>query len=307
MNQSLAEKSVVSRDQSVARTTLRDYIDVTKPKHQFVLFTTWVSMRLASPEVPLDLLFFTLFGTALAVASSHVFNQVLDRDFDALMSRTKDRPVASGRLSRKSALIYGTILGILSLVVTVLTTNPLTVLLVFLGWFIYVVLYTYWLKRRSPWCTLVGGTSGAMPSMIGWAAVTGSLAPIPVLLFVWMTIWQSPHFFALSLFREQDYRAANFPVVVVRYGKMSTLRRMMWQTPLLLVTSMLLYVFGVGYILFPATVLAAGAIYLYWIAKANIAGEEHAAAWGKRLFHFSYVYLLLTFATAAIDGVVRVI
>jgi len=301
----LAEGSVATRDRTTTRATFRDFIEVTKPKHQFVLFTCWVSMRLASPDIPIDLLLYTLIGTALAVASSHVFNQYLDRNFDAVMTRTRQRPIASGRLGRTPALIYGTVLGLLSLAVTAWGTNPLTVVLVALGWFIYVVLYTFWLKRRSPWCTLVGGTSGAMPTLIGWAAVTGSLAPIPILLFMWMTIWQSPHFFALSLFREDDYRRAKLPVVVVRYGKVETLKRMMWQTPLLVVTAILLYFAGVGGWLYLTTVLVAGATYLAWIAKANRAGEAEASAWGKRLFHYSYVYLLLTFATAAIDGVVR--
>lgn len=284
------------------RASFRDFVEVTKPKHQFVLFTCWVTMRLAAPEAPWDLVLLTLLGTGLAVASSHVFNQVFDRDFDAKMERTKDRPVASGRLDPKTALIYGTALGLLSLPIVAWKTNPLTVLLVIAGWFIYVVPYTYWLKRRSPWCTLVGGFSGAMPSLIGWASVTGELALPPILFFLFMTIWQSPHFFALSLFRADDYRQAGFPVVVVRRGVVTTLRRMLLHTPLLVGCTLFIYASGAGGPLFLGVALISGAVYLAGVVAANLAGERGALRWGKRLFHYSYAYMLLIFATAAVGG-----
>ena len=165
------ESVVTSNTQSSARATFGDFLEVTKPKHQFVLFTAWVTMKLV-PQVPMSLAFFTLLGTAFAVASSHVFNQIIDRDVDAIMRRTRQRPVAAGRISVATATIYGTVLGLLSLVIMAWKTNLLAVLLTFAGWFIYVVIYSYWLKRRSPWCTLAGGFSGAMPTLIGWAAVT---------------------------------------------------------------------------------------------------------------------------------------
>ena len=126
------------------------------------------------------------------------------------------------------------------------TTNWLTVLLAFAGWFIYVVIYSYWLKRKSPWCTLMGGFSGAMPTLIGWAAVQGSLAPIPLLFFALMTIWQSPHFFALSLYRREDYERAKLPVVVVYHGVETTLQRIVLHIPPLVLCTVLLTMQGVG-------------------------------------------------------------
>lgn len=299
MSQLLSDQSVAaSKAESSLRSTFRDFVDVTKPKHQFVLFTCWVTMRLATPDLSPALVFYTLLGTALAVASSHVFNQILDRDVDAVMQRTRRRPLAAGRISVPAATAYGAVLGLLSLAIMAWQTNLLSVLLTFAGWFIYVVIYTYWLKRRSPWCTLAGGFSGAMPTLIGWAAVTGSLGPVPLLFFALMTIWQSPHFFALSLFRREDYERANLAVMVVRRGVATTLRRIVWHIPLLLLCTVGLSLLGVGGPLYPVVTLIAGGIYLAWAIQARRGGEKTAPAWGKRLFHFSYVYLLVVFAFA---------
>jgi len=290
----------VATTQAAFRAALSDYIDITKPKHQFVLFTCWVTMRLAAPELPGSLVFWTLLGTAFAVASSHVFNQIIDRDVDAIMERTKDRPLAAGRISVRGAALFGVILGILALVTLAMTTNWLTVLLAFSGWFIYVVIYSYWLKRKSPWCTLMGGFSGAMPTLIGWAAVHGSLAPIPLLFFAFMTIWQSPHFFALSLYRREDYERAKLPVVVVYHGVETTLQRIVLHIPSLILCTVLLTLQGVGGLPYLLATLALGGLYLAWAVQAWRGGAATSAAWGKRLFHFSYVYMLSVFALAVI-------
>lgn len=287
-----------SKTQSSARATLSDFLEVTKPKHQFVLFTAWVTMRLATPDLSPGLVFFTLLGTGLAVASSHVFNQIIDRDVDSIMERTRERPLAAGRISVPAATIYGTVLGLLSLLIMAWQTNLLSVLLTFAGWFIYVVIYSYWLKRRSPWCTLAGGFSGAMPTLIGWAAVTGSLAPVPLLFFALMTIWQSPHFFALSLFRREDYERANLAVLIVRRGLETTLRRIVLHIPPMLLCTVFLSLLGVGGALYLVVTTVVGIIYLAWAIQAQRGGEKTAAAWGKRLFHFSYVYLLVVFLFA---------
>lgn len=286
-----------------ARPSLRDYIAVTKPKHQFVLLTSWISMRLAAAELSFGLVLATLIGTAFAVASSHVFNQLIDRDVDALMVRTRERPLAAGRLGVRAAVIYGAALGVISMVIMALFTNLLTVLLTVAGWFVYVVIYSYWLKRRTPWCTLIGGVSGAMPTLIGWAAVRGELGLIPFLLFALMTIWQEPHFFALALLRSDDYHRSQLPVVVVAYGKEGTLRQMLWYTPILVLISLLLYAAGAAGRLYLAVALVMGGIYLARVIIANRRGVEEAAASGKRLFHFSYFYLLAIFAMVGLDRI----
>lgn len=300
LSQSVPRQSLAASKGRALAPSFRDYLAITKPKHQFVLFTCWVTMRLAAAELPLDLVFFTLLGTGLAVASSHVFNQIIDRDIDAVMERTRRRPMAAGRISVPSAVAFGVILGLLSLAIMAWKTNPLTVLLTIAGWFVYVVVYSYWLKRTSPWCTLIGGISGAMPTLIGWAAVTGSLAPVPLLFFAFMTIWQSPHFFALSLYRADEYRRAKIPVVVVRHGITTTLRRMLVHAPLLIACTLLLAAQGVGGAFFFVTTLAMGLLYFGAIIQANREGEKSAAVWGKRLFHASYAYMLLVFACALI-------
>jgi len=301
LSQPLSRQSLAASKGRELAPSFRDYLAITKPKHQFVLFTCWVTMRLASPQLPLDLVFFTLLGTAFAVASSHVFNQIIDRDIDAVMERTRERPMAAGRIGVSSAAVFGVVLGLISLAIMAWKTNPLAVLLTVAGWFVYVVIYSYWLKRTSPWCTLIGGISGAMPTLIGWAAVTESLSPIPLLFFAFMTIWQSPHFFALSLYRADEYRRAKIPVVVVRYGVTSTLRRMLVHAPLLIACTLLLSALGVGGMFFFVTTLLMGLLYFGAIIQANREGEKSAAVWGKRLFHASYAYMLLVFACAAVS------
>lgn len=301
LSQSITNASIQETRTSV-RAAWRDYIEVTKPKHQFVLFTCWVTMRLASADLSLPLVFFTLLGTGFAVASSHVFNQILDRDVDAKMERTANRPLAASRLSVGSAVVFGIVLLALSLGIMIWQTNLLSTLLVLAGWFIYVVPYTYWLKRRSPWCTLAGGFSGAMPTLIGWTAVTGQVAVVPLLFYALMTIWQTPHFFALSLFREEDYRKAGLAVVVVRHGKAVTLLRILLHVPLLVICSLLIYFAGVDSILFLTVALIVGGLFTAGSIKAYIDGVEEAPKWGKRLFPFSYAYLFLIYIAAAFHG-----
>ena len=196
MSQPLASRPGAVVDRSEPRPVaevIKDYVTITKPKHQFVLLTCWTSLTLAGGTTPGRLLFI-LVTTAMAVASSHVFNQLIDTDIDAKMTRTRNRPLAAGRISRTGAAVYGAILGIASFLLMLWQVNLLTALLIAAGFIIYVPVYTWWLKRRTPWCTLVGGASGAMPALIGWTAVTGRIDVIPMLLFAFMVIWQSPHF-----------------------------------------------------------------------------------------------------------------
>ena len=248
----------------------------------------------------MSLAFFTLLGTAFAVASSHVFNQIIDRDVDAIMRRTRQRPVAAGRISVATATIYGTVLGLLSLVIMAWQTNLLAVLLTFAGWFIYVVIYSYWLKRRSPWCTLAGGFSGAMPTLIGWGSRHGLVGAYPPALFRPHDRLAKSTLFRPLPFPEGGYERAKLAVVVVRHGVKTTLQRIVLHIPLLLLCTISLSVLGVGGPVYLGVTLAVGAAYLAWAIKAQRDTETSAAAWGKRLFHFSYVYLLVVFAFAVI-------
>lgn len=278
---------------------MKDYIAITKPKHQAVLLTAWSTITLAG-GLPLGMFLYVLFATGLAVASSHVFNQLLDSNFDAQMERTKTRPLAAGRISRTGAAVYGTILFVLSVALMLWKVNVLTAWLVVAGFVIYVVIYTWWLKPRSPSSTLGGGASGAMPTLIGWAAVTGRIDIIPFLLFMFMLVWQSPHFYALSLFRGEEYAKAGIPVVVVVHGIAGTLKKILWNTLVMITPTLLLYpagAAGTGYLI---TALLCGALYLAGVVAANRQGEEHAKTWGRRLFLSSYVYMAVIYVSVVV-------
>ncbi len=279
---------------------IKDYISITKPKHQFVLLTCWATIALAGTPGALHVIT-TLLATSLAVASSHVFNQLLDRDIDAIMTRTRNRAIAAGRIQPVAAAIFGTILFVLSLVIMIWRVNMLSAWLVVAGMLFYVPIYTWWLKRTSPWCTLVGGISGAIPTLIGWASVTGEIGAPAFWLFVFMVIWQSPHFYGLSLYRGDEYRKANLPVFVVVSGVPKTLRRIVEYSALMVVSTVLVYFSGAGGPIYLTLALAGGLAYLTTAIIAMVRGEAEAPKWGRRLFLSSYLYLALIFISVVAD------
>lgn len=278
---------------------VKDYVAITKPKHQAVLLTAWSTMALAG-GASFGMVIFVLFTTALAVASSHVFNQLLDSEFDAKMERTKDRPLAAGRISRTGAAVYGVLLFVVSIVLAVWRINVLTALLIAAGFFVYVVIYSWWLKPRSPSSTLGGGASGAMPTLIGWAAVTGRIDWAPFLLFLFMLIWQSPHFYALSLYRRDEYAKAGFPVVSVVFGIEGTLKKIIVNTIAMIIPTLLVYWTGAVHVGFLVIAALAGAIYFGAVLRANQDGASKAAYWGRRLFLSSYLYMATIYVSAAL-------
>lgn len=299
MSQSTMSEPLHRTGERTAMAVIKDYIEITKPKHQAVLLTCWSTMTLAG-GASFGRYIFVMFATALAVASSHVFNQLLDSDFDAKMTRTAGRPLAARRISRVGAIIFGSLLGISSVALMVWRVNVLTAWLVILGFIIYVVIYSWWLKPRSPWSTLGGGASGAMPTLIGWAAITGTIDLAPFLLFLFMLIWQSPHFYALSLFRGEEYAKAGVPVVVVAHGVPKTLRKIFWNSLAMITPTLLLYPIGAAGLGYFITACVTGALYLAAVITANVQGEKEASKWGKRLFLSSYLYMAIIYISVVI-------
>ncbi|NLG68627.1 MAG: protoheme IX farnesyltransferase, partial [Firmicutes bacterium] len=243
---------------------LRDYLVVTKPQHVIPsTLTAWVGLALAaSGPVHGGRVAATLAGTALAVAAAHVFNALLERDVDALMSRTVDRPLASGRMAASHAAAYGGVLALLSVVIMAAAVNALAAGLTVAGIVAYDLVYTRWLKRRTPWNTLVGGVAGGIPPLIGWAAATGSLAWPAVVLFSMMVVWQPLHFFALSLLVADDYRRAGLPMVVVVHGEQATLDQIAAYSAIRTGLSVSLHLLGGTGWVYLAAALVLGAIYV---------------------------------------------
>jgi heme o synthase len=275
------------------RATWRDFIQVTKPgiviSNLMVVVTGFWLASASTDSFSLLLAFVTIVGSTLVMGGSCVLNNYLDRDLDIKMARTKSRPVATGRISAKVALIYG--MGLILSGVTLLGTqaNALSALLALIGAFVYVVIYTAWMKRTTHLNTVVGAVSGATPPIIGWAAVTGNLDHGAWILFVVLFLWQIPHFLALAIMKSRDYRTAGYQMLPVVNSFLETKRQMLIWTGALVPISLFLYgagVVGTFYFVFAAV------IGLGWLALAIVGFfTKDDMKWARQMFFYSLLYL----------------
>lgn len=289
-----------------AAATVRAYVSLTKPRVvELLLVTTVPTMILAAHGLPpLGLVLATLVGGAAAAGGAHALNQVLERDIDALMHRTARRPLATEEVSPRAAVGFAA--GLLVLAATVLVTwvNVLAALLTLAAAAFYVLGYTVLLKRRTPQNIVWGGAAGCVPTLVGWAAVTGRLAWAPVVLFLVVFLWTPPHYWPLAMRFRDDYERAGVPMLPVVAGPVAVARRIVAYTWATVAVSLLLWpVAGTGW-LYPVVAVAAGA---WFLAEAHrllgraAAGRTGAALHPMRLFHGSISYLALLFAAVALD------
>jgi protoheme IX farnesyltransferase len=215
---SATEQSV--RQQTLAASRARDYLALTKPRVvSLIVFTAVVGMFLAVPGLPpLSALVWGTLGIALAAASAAAINQVLDARIDAEMARTRHRPLPQGALPESYALSFAFVLGSASMLILALLVNGLTAVLTFFSLIGYAVLYTVWLKRATPQNIVIGGAAGAAPPVLGWTAVTGSLHPDALLMFLIIFAWTPPHFWALAIARRDEYARVRIPMLPVTHG-----------------------------------------------------------------------------------------
>ena len=283
---------------SGARQLLADYVELTKPKVQsLLLLTTVTTMEVAgSPSVSKIVL--TCVGGYLSAGGAGAVNHYFDRDIDARMRRTASRPIPAGRMAPRSALIYGFALAALSFVLLSLTVNLLAASLALAGFGGYVGVYTVWLKRRTPQNIVIGGAAGAIPPLVGWAAVRGSLAWTAVYLFAIVFYWTPPHFWALSLLMKEEYEKVGVPMMPVVRGERETRRQILLYTLLLYAVTQLPFCageFGGIYLVASMTLgwaFVGGAVWLYRRADRRAA---------LRLYLFSLVYLALLFGAMVAD------
>ncbi len=276
---------------TAVRSQASDLFEICKPRIALlVLITTFTGMWLAgNGSVSLDLAFITLLGTGLASAASGAFNNYVDREVDKHMARTRTRALPSSRLHPQQALWLGGTLSISSFILLFYFVNPLTAYLAVSTIFFYVVIYTIWLKRTSPLCTEIGGIAGALPPVIGWAAVTNSIGWPAIVMFMIMFIWQPPHFWALALLRADEYRAANLPMLPVVSGKDVTKKRMLLYTIVLLPASTAMYWLGLSGLAYLIGSIALGIIYLALTIDFARKPITHQST--RKLFGYSIVYL----------------
>lgn len=278
---------------AVTRATWRDFWTLTKPGiNASNLLAAFAGFWLAAyGAVDVSLMLAMLVGTALVIAGGCTVNNYIDRDIDPLMKRTKDRPVASGRVQPLSALWYGIVLFLLGTILLITLVNPLSALLAVIGFLAYIFLYTAWTKRTTPWNTVVGSISGAVPPMIGWAAATGGLEWPAWILFLFMFVWQPAHFYALSMMKAEDYKTAGIPMFPVVKGFQETKRHTLAFIVLLLPVSLLLFFTGVVSWLYLGMALVLGVVYLY-LALAGWSKEAHDV-WARKMFFYSILYLTI--------------
>lgn len=284
------------------------YVALTKPRIiELLLVTTVPTMFVAQRGWPeLGLVIATLIGGSLAAGGANAINMVIDRDIDAIMERTKGRPLVTGAMTPRAALIFALAIEAASFVVLSLWVNVLSAVLALSATAFYVFIYTLWLKRRSKQNIVIGGAAGAVPVLIGWSAVTNSLAWTPVVLFAVIFIWTPPHFWALAVRYRDDYAAADVPMLPVVASLKRTTLEILVYTIVLWAASLLVGPVGeLGWIYAVGALLLGGlftyyAGYLYYLARSDRADVARA----MRLFHYSISYLTLLFVLMAVDVLV---
>ena len=285
-------------------TVVGGYVALTKPRIiELLLITTIPTMVLAQQGwPPARLVVVTLIGGTLSAGGANAVNMYVDRDIDALMERTRNRPLVVGTVAPRDALIFALVLQALAFVVLWLGANLLSAVLALSAAAFYVGVYTLWLKRTSRQNIVIGGAAGAVPVLVGWAAVQGSLAWTPIVLFVAMFLWTPPHFWALAVKYAEDYSAADVPMLPAVAPMAEVVRQMILYTAALVVSTLVLWpVADLGWI-YGASAIVLGAIFL---AGTVALARRPSAAASMRLFGFSITYVTLLFGAMTLDVLVR--
>jgi heme o synthase len=282
----------------------RRYLELTKPRVvALITFTAIVGTLLASPGMPpLEPLIFGNLGVALAAACAATLNHVLDARIDAQMARTRGRPLPAGALTERAALAFAAALGLSAMVVLALLVNRLTAVLTFGSLIGYAVVYTVWLKRATPQNIVIGGAAGAAPPVLGWTAVTGSIDPNALLLFLIIFAWTPPHFWALAIARREDYARAGVPMLPVTHGVEFTRLQVLLYTVLLVVVTLLPFLTRMSGLVYLIAALVLNAGFLYYALLLKISARAELP---MRVFRFSVNYLMWLFAALLVDHYLR--
>jgi heme o synthase len=277
----------------------RDYLALTKPRVQSLLLLTTVTTMEVAGSPPLDKIALACLGGYLSAGGAGAVNHWYDRDIDARMRRTAGRPVPAGRVAPGAALAFGIALAALSYLVLWLAFNPLAASLALAGFLGYTLVYTIWLKRRTPHNIVIGGAAGAVPPLVGWAAVTGRLAPTALYCFAIVFYWTPPHFWALSLLMREDYARVGVPMMPVVRGEDETRRLIVLYAGLLAAVGLLPVLFGLFGGVYLTAALALDAVLLTFAVDLRRRPERRLA---RRLYLFSMLYLALLFCAMVLDA-----
>ena len=284
----------------ISQTSWRDYLTLCKPKVvALIVFTAVVGIFLAAPGLPpLDILLFATLGIGLAAGSAAAVNHVVDQKIDAVMGRTHNRPLPQGNLTTRDALWFALLIGVVAMLILAFLVNVLTAVLTFISLIGYAVVYTMYLKRATPQNIVIGGAAGAAPPLLGWTAVTGSVDPEALLLFLIIFTWTPPHFWALAIHRMEEYRKVDMPMLPVTHGTDYTRLQILLYTILLFVVTLLPFGYGMsGFFYLVGAVLLNLGFMFYAITLYRNEDERIP----MRTFGYSIVYLMALFAFLLLD------
>jgi len=296
---------------AIGETDVRDWIALLKPRvMSLVVFTGVIGLAIAPGHLNPVLAFTAVLCIAIGAGACGAINMWYDRDIDAVMRRTRNRPIPAGRIEPQAALSYGVTLAVGSVIVMYLAVNVAAAAVLALSIVFYVFVYTAWLKRRTPQNIVIGGAAGAFPAVIGWAAVTGSIDLVPLVLFAIVFFWTPPHFWSLALYANEDYQRAGVPMLPVVAGAKETRRQIVIYTLLLVPLSLTPWWMGFSGAVYGVAALVLGAGFLFHVLRVARDRQDEAGvsltndAPARAAFRYSIAYLFLLFAALAVDRLV---
>ncbi|MEO7823011.1 MAG: heme o synthase [Gemmatimonadaceae bacterium] len=278
---------------------LRDLVMLTKPRIISLLLVTTVAPMFVAGDPGWLLILVVTIGGYLMAGGANAVNMYLDRDIDTRMSRTRLRPIPSGRMEARAVLAFGVALATAATFILARFTNTLTAALALAGFYFYVFIYTRWLKRTTPQNIVIGGAAGAFPPLVGWAAMTGAIDLTAVYLFLIVFYWTPPHFWALALLKQRDYGSAGIPMAPLVWGERETMRQMIWYNVILVALTLLPVSFGAFGTIYLVSALVLGGILLAGVVRVSLAQDWTKPAW--QVYKFSLLYLALLFLAMVID------
>ena len=280
--------------------SFQNFLALCKPRvTALIVFTAMIGMFLATPGiVPLDLLIAATLGIGLASGAAAAFNCLIEQKIDARMARTRARPLPTGQVTSNQTMLFATLMGGLGLAILYLFVNPLTMWLTFGTFLGYAVIYTVFLKPATPLNIVIGGASGAMPPILGWAAVNNVVSPESLILFLIIFAWTPPHFWALALYRREEYAKVGMPMLPVTHGEAFTLLHILLYTIILVTVSFMPYGLGMSGVIYLVSAAILNAIFMAYVIGLY---RKYSDDLAKRTFRYSIVYLTLLFAVLLVD------
>ena len=291
----MSDAAAVARPKSL----LRDLVALTKPRIISLLLVTTIAPMFVAGHPSWSLVLAVFVGGYLMAGGANAVNMYMDRDIDDRMSRTRLRPIPSGRMQPREVLAFGVLLSTTATYLFAAAANVLTAALALAGFYFYVFVYTRWLKRTTPQNIVIGGAAGAFPPLVGWAAVTNHVDLFAVYLFLIIFYWTPPHFWALALLKQKDYGKAGVPMAPLVWGESETKKQMFWYTMILIPLTLLPYCFGALGWIYLASAAILDALFLGEVLRVIRATEWSKLAW--KAYRFSLLYLALLFLAMVID------